>query len=107
MAIAKPAPAPAVRHEPPKHEPMRIAGRRVDAEGVVEVRYLYTDAVIGTVPAGTAAHAREAFEIAAASQPTLHRHERPPLLLRAAGFLVASSHTNSASDSGPSRKGTG
>src|SRR3546814_7913502 len=54
MAIAKSAPAPAVRHEPPKHEPMRIAGRRVDAEGVVEVRYPYTDEVIGTVPAGTA-----------------------------------------------------
>src|SRR3546814_446735 len=89
MAIAKSAPAPAVRHEPPKHEPMRIAGRRVDAEGVVEVRYPYTDEVIGTVPAGTAAHARQAFEIAAAYEPKLTRYERQQILLKTAELLVA------------------
>jgi putative phosphonoacetaldehyde dehydrogenase len=44
-----------------RHEPMRIAGRKVDADGVIEVRYPYTDEVIGTVPAGNAEHAREAF----------------------------------------------
>jgi len=47
-----------------RHEPMRIAGKKVDADDVVEVRYPYTDGVIGTVPAGGAAHAKEAFEIA-------------------------------------------
>jgi putative phosphonoacetaldehyde dehydrogenase len=84
MAIAKSAPAPTVRHEP-----MRIAGRKVDAEGVVEVRYPYTDEVIGTVPAGGAEHARKAFEIAAAYQPKLTRYERQQILLRTAELLVA------------------
>src|SRR3546814_8258155 len=68
---------------------MRIAGRRVDAEGVVEVRYPYTDEVIGTVPAGTATHAREAFEIAARYQPKLTRYERQQILLNTAELLVA------------------
>ncbi len=27
----------------PRHEPMRIAGRKVDAEGEIEVRYTYTE----------------------------------------------------------------
>src|SRR3546814_18341535 len=83
MAIAKSA-APVIRHEP-----MRIAGRRVDAQGVVEVRYPYTDEVIGTVPAGPATHAREAFEIAARYQPTLPRYERQQILLHTAALLVA------------------
>ena len=84
MAIAKSAPAHAVRHEP-----MRIAGRKVDAEGVIEVRYPYTEEVIGTVPAGNAAHAREAFEIAAAYQPKLTRYERQQILFKTAELLVA------------------
>jgi putative phosphonoacetaldehyde dehydrogenase len=84
MAIAKSAPAASLRHEP-----MRIAGRKVDAEGVVEVRYPYTDEVIGTVPAGGAAYAREAFEIAARYQPKLTRYERQQILLRTAELLVA------------------
>ena len=37
-----------------RHEAMRIAGRKVDTEARVEVRYPYTDEVIGSVPAGTA-----------------------------------------------------
>jgi len=37
-----------------RHEPMRIAGKKADADDVVEVRYPYTDGVIGTVPAGGA-----------------------------------------------------
>ncbi|WP_455372725.1 phosphonoacetaldehyde dehydrogenase [Limibacillus halophilus] len=73
----------------PRHEPMRIAGRKVEAEGVIEVRYPYTDEVIGTVPAGSAAHAREAFEIAAAYQPTLTRYDRQKILFRAAEILEA------------------
>jgi putative phosphonoacetaldehyde dehydrogenase len=68
---------------------MRIAGRKVDAEGVVEVRYPYTDEVIGTVPAGTAVHAREAFDIAARYQPKLTRYERQRILLKTAELLVA------------------
>src|SRR3546814_15713688 len=49
----------------------------------------YTDEVIGTVPAGTATHAREAFEIAARYQPKLTRYERQQILLNTAELLVA------------------
>ncbi|OCP25044.1 MULTISPECIES: phosphonoacetaldehyde dehydrogenase [unclassified Ensifer] len=72
-----------------RHEPMRIAGKTVDAEGVIEVHYPWNDAVIGTVPAGSAEHARRAFEIAAAYQPKLTRYERQRILLKAAEMLVA------------------
>lgn len=72
-----------------RHEPMRIAGRKMDADGVVEVRYPWDDSVVGTVPAGTAAHAREAFAIAAAFRPRLTRHERQQILLRTAAALDA------------------
>jgi putative phosphonoacetaldehyde dehydrogenase len=72
-----------------RHEPMRIAGRKVDAEGVIEVRYPYDDTVIGTVPAGGARHAREAFEIAAGYTPKLTRYERQRILLMTAEALNA------------------
>lgn len=71
-----------------RHEPMRIAGRKVDADGVVNVHYPYTDAVIGTVPAGRAEHARQAFEIAANYEPKLTRYERQQILFRAAEALA-------------------
>ena len=66
--------AAARTHATVRHEPMRIAGRKVEAEGVIEVRYPYTDEVVGTVPAGTAAQAREAFETAARYTPKLTRY---------------------------------
>ncbi|MFI0843435.1 phosphonoacetaldehyde dehydrogenase [Mesorhizobium sp. IMUNJ 23232] len=72
-----------------RHEPMRIAGRKVDADAVVEVRYPYTDTVIGTVPAGQAHHAREAFRIAADYTPKLTRYERQRILLKTAETLAA------------------
>jgi putative phosphonoacetaldehyde dehydrogenase len=72
-----------------RHEPMRIAGKKVDADDVIEVRYPYTDGVIGTVPAGGAAHARQAFEIAAGYRSKLSRYDRQRILLRAAELLVA------------------
>jgi phosphonoacetaldehyde dehydrogenase len=56
-----------------RHEAMRIAGRKVDTKERVPVHYPYTGGVIGSVPAGTAEHAREAFEIAAGYQPRLTR----------------------------------
>ena len=57
-------------------EAMRIGGRKVETADVIEVRYPYTNEVIGTVPAGNAEHAREAFEIAANYTPKLTRYER-------------------------------
>ncbi|HEV7247216.1 MAG TPA: phosphonoacetaldehyde dehydrogenase [Shinella sp.] len=72
-----------------RHEPMRIAGKTVDADGVVDVRYPYTDTVVGTVPAGSAEHARQAFEIAANYKSKLTRYERQKILLRTAELLNA------------------
>ncbi|HUS54204.1 MAG TPA: phosphonoacetaldehyde dehydrogenase [Thermohalobaculum sp.] len=72
-----------------RHEPMRIAGRKVDADRVIEVHYPYTNAVIGTVPAGQAHHAREAFEIAANYKSKLTRYERQQILFKTADLLVA------------------
>lgn len=72
-----------------RHEPMRIAGKKVDAEKTLDVRYPYTDAVIGTVPAGNAEHARRAFEIAASYTPKLTRYDRQKILLKTAELLNA------------------
>ena len=54
---------------------------------MIEVRYPYTNEVIGTVPAGNAEHAREAFEIAAKYKPKLTRYERQQILFKAAGLI--------------------
>ncbi len=70
-----------------RHETMRIGGEHVDTEARVEVLYPYTDEVIGTVPAGTAEHARKAFEIAANYQPKLTRYERSQILQRAGEII--------------------
>ncbi|OQM77622.1 phosphonoacetaldehyde dehydrogenase [Manganibacter manganicus] len=72
-----------------RHEPMRIAGREVDADETLAVHYPYTDAVVGTVPAGNAEHARKAFEIAVNYTPKLTRYDRQKILLKAAELLDA------------------
>lgn len=72
-----------------RHEPMRIAGEKVDADATLEVRYPWNDTVVGTVPAGNASHARRAFEIAASYQPKLTRYERQKILLKTAELLNA------------------
>ncbi|MGO4852827.1 phosphonoacetaldehyde dehydrogenase [Phaeovulum sp. W22_SRMD_FR3] len=79
-----------MKRSPPiaiRHESMRIAGRKVDTPDRVPVHYPWTDELIGTVPAGTAEHAREAFAIAAAYQPTLTRYERQKILLNIARII--------------------
>lgn len=74
--------------KPIGHQSMRIAGRKVDADDVINVHYPYTNEIIGTVPAGGAQHAREAIEIAAAYKSKLTRYERQQILFRAADLLV-------------------
>ena len=70
-----------------REEAMRIGGEKVTSDGVIEVRYPFTDEVIGTVPAGRAEHAARAFEIAAAYEPRLSRHERQQILFRTAQLI--------------------
>ncbi len=68
---------------------MRIGGKPVETDEVVPVHYPYTNAVIGTVPAGRAEHAARAFAIAAAFKPKLTRYERQQILFRAAELIRA------------------
>ncbi|WP_170755778.1 phosphonoacetaldehyde dehydrogenase [Ruegeria lacuscaerulensis] len=70
-----------------RHEGMRIGGEVVFTDATVPVHYPYTNEVVGTVPAGTAEHARKAFEIAANYTPKLTRYERSQILQRA-GELI-------------------
>ncbi|MEM6847229.1 MAG: phosphonoacetaldehyde dehydrogenase [Pseudomonadota bacterium] len=74
---------------PIRHEAMRIGGEKVSTTDVIEVRYPYTDKVIGTVPAGDASHAARAFEIAAAYKPKLTRYQRQEILFNAAQLIRA------------------
>ena len=71
-----------------KHEPMRIAGKKVDAENKIDVLYPYTNEIIGTVPAGSAEHAKEALNIASNYKPKLTRYERQQILQKTAEELV-------------------
>jgi len=70
-------------------EAMRLAGRKVTAEAVIEVRNPWDDSLVGTVPAGRPEHVREAFAIAAGYTPRLTRHDRQRILLRTAELLLA------------------
>ena len=69
------------------NEAMRIGGEKVFAKQVIEVRYPYTNEVIGTVPAGNAEHAKKAFKIAAEYKPKLTRYERQQILLKTAEII--------------------
>ena len=72
---------------PFRRDGMRIDGETVHTDEVIEVSYPYTGAVVGTVPAGTADHARRAFAVAAAYRPVLTRHERQAILFRTAELI--------------------
>ena len=70
-----------------RHDAMRIGGEKVTTQDVIEVRYPFTDEVIGTVPAGNAEHARRAFDIAANYRPKLTRYERQQILFKTAELI--------------------
>ena len=71
-----------------RHEGMRIGGEKILTEKVIEVKYPYTNEVVGTVPAGTAEHAAKAFKIASDYKPSLSRYERSQILQRT-GEIIA------------------
>ena len=75
-------------HKKMINEAMRIAGEKATSENTIDVEYPFTGEVIGTVPAGTAEHARKALDIAANYQPKLTRYERQKILQTAAEVLV-------------------
>jgi putative phosphonoacetaldehyde dehydrogenase len=72
-----------------RHESMRIAGKKVDADDVIEVFNPYDNSVVGTVPKGTKAHAATAFEIASKYKPSLTRYDRQKILMRTGEILAS------------------
>ncbi len=73
----------------PKREAMRIAGEKVYADRVIEIRYPYTGEVVATVPKASIEDVRRAFRIAHQYKPKLTRHERYKILMKA-GDIIAS-----------------
>jgi len=74
---------------PFRHETMRIAGKPVTTDEVIEVFNPYDNSVVGTVPAARPEHVREAFAKARAFKPKLSRYERQQILLKTADLLAA------------------
>ena len=70
-----------------RKESMRIAGKLVSTDDVVEVLNPYDNSVVGTVPSARPEHVREAFAKAKAYKPKLSRYERQQILLRTAEIL--------------------
>ena len=73
----------------PKREAMRIAGDKVQAERTIEVRYPWTGEVVATVPRATVEDVRRALRIARDYKPTLTRHERYRILMKAGEIIAA------------------
>ncbi len=69
-------------------ESMRIAGKKVNTDGVIDVIYPYSEEVIGSVPAGNAKNAQEAFDIAYNFKPNLTRYDRQKILQNTAEELI-------------------
>ena len=70
-----------------REEAMRIGGRKVTRERVIEITSPYSGDIIATVPKATLEDVREALRIAHAYKPTLTRYQRAEILNRAAFLL--------------------
>ena len=71
-----------------KHEQLRIAGRKVDRDGRIEVRFPYTGELVATVPKATVEDVRAALRIAREYRSPLTRYDRYKILMRA-GEIIA------------------
>src|SRR6478609_6054835 len=72
---------------PVRRETMRIAGKLVSTDDMVEVRNPYDNSVVGLMPAARPEHVREAFAKARAFKSNLTRYERQQILQRTAETL--------------------
>jgi len=72
-----------------RHEAMRIGGKKVDTADRIDVFNPYDGSVIGSISRGTREHVKQAFEIAAAYEPTLTRYERQQILMKTAEIIVS------------------
>ena len=75
---------------------MRIAGREVGGNRVIEVRNPFTGALVGTVPKASVDDVRGAFAIARGYRARLTRFERSEILNKTAGLIRA--HAEAISD---------
>jgi aldehyde dehydrogenase (NAD+) len=71
-----------------RHEQLRLAGRKVERDGRIEVRYPYTGELVATVPKATLDDVRSALKIARDFKSTLTRYDRYKILMRA-GEIIA------------------
>ena len=70
-----------------KREAMRIAGKHITTDDVIEVRNPYDGSLVGTVPAARPEHVRDAFARAKAFKSKLSRFERQQILQKTAELL--------------------
>ena len=70
-------------------ESMRIGGKKIQRERVIEIQNPYTGETIGSVPKATVSDVRQAFEVAKAYRPMLSRFERANILYKAADLVMA------------------
>ena len=73
----------------PRHEALRIDGKKIVRDEVIEVRNPYDGTLVGTVPKATLKDVQRAFEVARAYRPTLTRYERAAILRRAGDAVRA------------------
>lgn len=72
------------------HYPMYIAGRKVESPvGVMDVINPWDGSVVGTVPQGTVAQVRDAFDIGARYKSSLTRYDRAEILHKVAALVEA------------------
>jgi putative phosphonoacetaldehyde dehydrogenase len=70
-----------------RREAMRIGGKSVHRDRVIEVFNPFTEQLIGTVPKATVEDVRQAFSIAKAYKSKLTRFERAAILNKAAAII--------------------
>ncbi|MCA3596537.1 MAG: phosphonoacetaldehyde dehydrogenase [Methylobacterium sp.] len=73
---------------PARKEAMRIAGKPVSTDDVIEVKNPYDGSLVGSVPMARPEHVREAFRKARDFKPKLSRYERQQILQKTAQLLA-------------------
>lgn len=72
----------------PIRESLRIAGKKISRDRVIEIRHPFSGEVIGTVPKATIADVKSALQIARRYRSKLTRYDRYTILMRA-GAIIA------------------
>ena len=83
----------AVTHPPAPREPiresLRIAGKRLARDRVIEIRHPYSGELVGTVPKATVDDVKRALQIARVFRSPLTRHDRYSILMRAGADIAS------------------